>query len=376
MYSILHNNYTFISTVEMDRERKELGWDLNNNFLYELNALEGIEEYENALTLAKDSDVMIIGSAPEFYVKERMQSNVDKITLRYSERIYKRGRWRAFSPRGVKNRIDSYFKYYNRKLFMLCASAYTSADLSLQGSYLGKCYKWGYFPETIYYNPEELLAKKRNDTTVILWVGRLIELKHPEVAITMAHMLKLEGIVFHMNIIGTGILENSLRTMILDFKLEDCVTLLGSLPPKEVRRRMEESNIFLATSNFQEGWGAVVNEAMNSGCAIIASHATGCVPYLIKDGVNGLVYQNGNIKSLSQKLKHLIHNKKYCLSLGKNAYETIISEWNAKEAVRRLLLLIDDLNNKGTSNRFESGPCSKAELIRNNWYRDDSLHLL
>ena len=37
----------------------------------------------------------------------------------------------------------------------------------------------------------------------------------------------------------------------------------------------------------QEGWGAVVNEAMNSGCAVVADHMIGAAPWLIRQGENG-----------------------------------------------------------------------------------------
>ncbi len=38
-------------------------------------------------------------------------------------------------------------RYRNKNVYMLCASAYTSADFSLVGAYRNKSYKWGYFPE-------------------------------------------------------------------------------------------------------------------------------------------------------------------------------------------------------------------------------------
>ena len=49
---------------------------------------------------------------------------------------------------------------------------------------------------------------------------------------------------------------------------------------------MEKSEIFLFTSDKGEGWGAVLNESMNSACAVVASHAIGSVPFLLKDGEN------------------------------------------------------------------------------------------
>lgn len=368
MYHIIKNDYTFISTEDMDIERKEQGWEFKDSYAYELKSFENKKNYETALDLSRESDVIIIGSAPEKFVKERMKCQSLGITLRYSERVYKKGRWRALSPRGLIKRIDTYFKYRKKNIYMLCASVYTSGDLMLQGAYIGKCYKWGYFPKTIYYNLDELMTKKSNEKMEILWCGRLLKWKHPEVAVNLALLLKQEGLDFKLNIIGSGEEEDTIRIMVRENNLESCVKFMGIMSPDQARAHMERSNIFISTSDFQEGWGAVVNEAMNSGCAVVASHAVGSVPFLIEDGINGMVYKNGNIDSLYNKVRQLIINRQLCEGLGRKAYETIVCEWNAKVAAERLLLLIEDLKEKGSSNRFQRGPCSKAGIIRNNWY--------
>jgi glycosyltransferase involved in cell wall biosynthesis len=61
------------------------------------------------------------------------------------------------------------------------------------------------------------------------------------------------------------------------------------MAPEAVRDHMEAADIFLFTSDFNEGWGAVLNESMNSACAVVASHAIGSVPFLLKDGENGFI---------------------------------------------------------------------------------------
>ena len=370
MYRLLQEDFIFVATSDMESWRKEQGWELKRVYPYEIKSEENIEAYQQTLTLAKTSDVIILGSAPETYLKERMLAKKGVITFRYSERVYKRGRWRMIAPRGLWIRAKTYFRYYPRKIYMLCASAYTSADLMLQGSYLGKCYKWGYFPETIHYNINELMERKARDKIKLLWCGRLITWKHPEIAILLASRLKNEGYNFVLHMIGTGEEENRLKALISEHTLEAYVELLGSRSPEQVRQLMEETNIFLFTSDYQEGWGAVLNEAMNSGCAVVASHAGGAVPYLIQAGKNGLIYKNGDFHQFYQKVIHLMKDRDLCYELGKRAYETIINEWNAQVAAKRLLLLIDDLQHKGVSDRFVSGPCSKAEIIWNNWYRD------
>lgn len=61
--------------------------------------------------------------------------------------------------------------------------------------------------------------------------------------------------------------------------LNDYVTFTGPVQSDKVRGFMERAGIFLFTSDRQEGWGAVLNESMNSGCAVVASHAIGSVPF-------------------------------------------------------------------------------------------------
>jgi len=55
--------------------------------------------------------------------------------------------------------------------------------------------------------------------------------------------------------------------------------------------------------------------------------------------------------------------------LGRAAYETLHKEWNAQTAAQRLLQLAEDLMQEKKSMRFSAGPCSKAKLIGNWWYK-------
>ena len=168
-----------------------------------------------------------------------------------------------------------------------------------------------------------------------------------------------------MVMIGTGKLENEIARMIKENHLEEEIQLTGSMPPDKVRIYMEQADIFLATSDYQEGWGAVVNEAMNSGCAVIASHAMGSVPYLIKHTKNGVIYQSNNIQQEVSYMKDLLNCPKKRINLGKNAYHTMINIWNPVIAAKRFVHLTETiLKSDGYGlNLFDYGPCSQAEVI-------------
>jgi glycosyltransferase involved in cell wall biosynthesis len=237
-----------------------------------------------------------------------------------------------------------------------------ASDFNIVHASPDKKYTWGYFPKTINYDIDELLAKKQHDKTRLLWAGRFIKWKHPEYAIKVAKYLKAKGATFHLDMVGSGELETELKKLTTDYKLEENVTFHGSMPPEKVRGFMEEANIFMFTSNYLEGWGAVLNESMNSACAVVAGHGIGAVPYLLRHGENGLVYRNEDFNEFKNQVLTLVTNRELQIKLGTNAYNTIAYEWSNKEAADRLYSFCSNLMEKKIST-YPSGPLSLAPLI-------------
>jgi glycosyltransferase involved in cell wall biosynthesis len=234
--------------------------------------------------------------------------------------------------------------------------------------YRGKTFKWGYFPEVGECDIENIIREKSENS--VLWCGRFIDWKHPDDAVEAVNNLIKKGYNLQVKFIGTGDMEDSLKARVKELGIENYINFLGSMSPDKVREHMKKSRIHLVTSDFKEGWGAVVNEAMASGCAVVASHSAGSVPYLIDNEENGLIYESGNVDELSQKIENLLKDSVYCSKLGKNAYETISKLWNAEVAADRLLELIDAIRN-GKNVNFISGPCSVAKPLKNNWIKNN-----
>jgi len=351
MESITNHNYYFIAEEPMEEERINMGWKLKCNFDYVIKTYASKENYKKALSLINDADLVISEGKRYNLYKERIRQN--KLTFIYSERIYK-NKYQVYKfPVRV---FTHYFKYGRYKsLYLLCASAFAASDYAKSLLFLNKAYKWGYFPETKSYEIKQLMENKEKNS--ILWVGRFIDWKHPEKALKVAKKLKDDGINFKLRFIGNGPLEEDMKQLSKAYNLEDNVEFLGSMSPEEVRSYMETSQIFLFTSDKGEGWGAVLNESMNSGCAVIADKHIGAAPYLIKANENGLLY-NGRVSELYKKTKYLLGNKKAAETLGQKAYCTIVNEWNAQVAAERLLSLSENLINKKETD-YLSGPCSK-----------------
>lgn len=360
-YNALGDDFKFVVTEQVPEERLAMGYrDLSELYPFIVKAFISESEHEYARKLGEESDVAILGSAPEEFVRPRIRSN--KLTFRYSERVFKKGRWLVLYPVKLFKLLRNHTMYRSKNVFLLGASAYAASDFLLVGAYKNKAYTWGYFPEVKEYPIDALMLKKNNDIPKILWVGRFIALKHPELMISLAKRLKENGFTFSLDLIGTGPLQSKLQKCISKYGLENEVTILGSMSPEDVRAHMEQANIYLFTSNYREGWGAVLNEAMNSGCAVVASHAIGSVPVLLKNKENGLIYPYGNKQQMFDSVALLLENPDLCKKLGMNAYTTLANVWNPANAAERFLVLASSLLT-GKEVIFEDGPCSKAKLL-------------
>lgn len=355
MVKRIGDGFRFVATEPTPKERLNMGYRNLENAPYSLNAYRDEESRAEAMRLAEESDVVIIGSAPDTYIEKRLEQN--KLTFRYSERLFKKFRWR-FDPRAWRLRYKKDTRYRNKKLCMLCASAYTAPDCRFIFAYPRKTFKWGYFPEITQKPFDELKSKKNGEAVRIIWVSRFIPLKHPEEVISLAKRLKEDGCNFSIEMIGVGELRGEYEDIIRNEGLDGRVTISGPFDPRQVLERMQNSDIFLFTSDKNEGWGAVMNEAMSSACATVACREIGSVPYLIQHGENGLIYNKHGKNSLYYNVKKLIEDRALREKLQRNAYNTIRDVWNAENAAERLLRLIECIQN-GTETGYTFGPCSR-----------------
>ena len=224
----MKGSFVFIQTESMEAERVRMGWNEKTAQPY-LRLY--YEEPEKCRQLIVEADVVLFGgSDEESYIESRLDAG--KPVIRYSERMYKTGQWKAVSPRGLKKKYHDHTQYRKAAVYLLCAGAYVASDFHIVRAYPGKMYCWGYFPETRQYDVDKLMDEKGwktgtgqggNSAVVpsILWAGRMIDWKHPELPMETAAYLKDRGLLFHMDIIGGGDKKEQLDAMRSRYGLED-----------------------------------------------------------------------------------------------------------------------------------------------------------
>lgn len=362
-YGMLGDGYKYIATDALPGWLIKGGYDPSISRPYVIRAYENKEERRMALRLANDADVVIIGSAPEDYVRERI--NAGKLTFRYSERWFKSRPWFLSGPRAWYNFWHDHIRYRNKPLYMLAASAYTCRDVNAVGAYKNKVFKWGYFTKVEDFPLEasaNFNASSEGTEAHLMWCARFLRWKHPELPVKLAKRLKDSGYKFIVDMYGSGDVLESTKELARRLNVMDVIRFQGNLPNEEILKQMRCHEIFLFTSDKNEGWGAVLNESMSNGCAVVASNMIGAVPFLIEDGVNGLVFNSEDLDSLETKVKILLDSAEYRRTIARNAIQTMRTIWSPANAAMQLLKLIAAIQTGDDGLIPLQGPCSKAKL--------------
>ncbi len=351
--------FFFVVTCPMPETRIKLGYPQFNR-PYLVRAYNNQKDYSIAMKIAKDADVAIFGSNSLQFEIERMR--IGRLSFEVSERWLKRGWLNLFSPRLIKNMWYYHTLFYNKPIYKLCASAYCAKDQYLLHSYKNRCYKWGYFTKVDDFDVEAHVNSKSDTTVSLMWCARFLVWKHPELIVKLARKLKDNGYVLSIDMFGSGIELEKTKKLCRRMDVEDMISFKGNKPNDEILHEMRNHDIFLFTSDRNEGWGAVLNESMSNGCTVVASHEIGSVPFLVKDGENGLVFKSKSIESLYEKVVSLIEHPKVRKKMAINAYFDIKNAWSPEVAARNLLHLIEDLQH-GNDTSIEEGPCSIAQPL-------------
>lgn len=358
-YQILGNDYIFVELTKCNHV-KGATEDFSKR-TYLIQAWKSIESYNKAMQLAKTAEVCVF-SGYEALSFQKARMNLGLLSFDMGERWLKKGVINLISPRILR----MFFAYHigrwkNKPIYKLCCSAFAKRDMNLLGMYNDKCYKWGYFT-----NVDERFInqfKKKNVSSSkeisLMWCARFLDWKHPELPVRLAAILMDKGYKFTLDMYGDGVELDKTKKLAKNLAVEDFISFKGNVPNDQIIQAMREHDIFLFTSDSNEGWGAVANEAMSNGCCLVGSDEIGCVPYLVTEGKNGLIFRSCNIDSLVEKVMYLMDHSEETYRLAEAGIFTMQNVWSPKCAAKNLLELIKNLqNDKQTC--IVQGPCSIA----------------
>lgn len=190
------------------------------------------------------------------------------------------------------------------------------------------------FIRTDEFNP----AEKTGD--YILFIGRLSKEKG---VFTLLHAMK--SISLPLKIAGTGPEEELLKKFAADHKLEDKVEFLGYKQKSELSEIIRNCTLGVITSECYENYPYSVLEFMACGKPVVGSKLGG-IPEMIEHNYTGLLFEAGNMKSLSETINLLASNPSEIERMGKNARKQVEKNNSPSVYYERLFKVYTDLVNK------------------------------
>jgi glycosyltransferase involved in cell wall biosynthesis len=117
-------------------------------------------------------------------------------------------------------------------------------------------------------------------------------------------------------IVGRGSEQPHLETLITRHRLDERMQLVG--PVDEPTATFLDSDVFVLSSR-HEGFGLVVVEAMAAGCAVVAFACPGGPPEIIRNDVDGILVEVGDVRALASALRRVMSDRDLRERLGASA---------------------------------------------------------
>ncbi len=176
----------------------------------------------------------------------------------------------------------------------------------------------------------------------IVYVGGLYRLKGVQFLIEAFKNLHEDFPEYKLVIVGDGPHKQELENLAKKLKKKDseAIEFTGRKELFEVKDVMKSCTVFVLPS-LSEGLGRVLIEAAMLGKPIIGSNTDG-IPDLIKDGVNGYLFEPGNVKELEQKIRKIIGKEEQAKKMGNSGKEYMAKTFSTEKYFNSLIKMVND----------------------------------
>ena len=139
---------------------------------------------------------------------------------------------------------------------------------------------------------------------------------------------------FHVDIVGPGEIERA-RKKIVEYQLEEVVTLHGPKRGQEKYAFFERSTLFILAS-YAEGLPIAIIEALAAGLVVIST-SVGGIPDLIISGENGYLVQPGDTTALADNIKKLLEETDLRQTMAQNNRTLAFEHYNIDRCAEKLM---------------------------------------
>ena len=178
----------------------------------------------------------------------------------------------------------------------------------------------------------ERAAKRRElsiaDSEIVVGIfARLEVCKDHETLLRAARILCNGCGEYRFLIVGTGGTEARLKSLCSELGLAERVIFTGFV--EDIAPLMNITDVNVNCSVATETSSLALSEGMSLGIPSVVSDFGGN-PYMVRNGVNGLVYPKGNAEGLARAIRRLAYDDALYSKLSENSLRRFYAELNAK----------------------------------------------
>ncbi|MEM8502888.1 MAG: glycosyltransferase [Cyanobacteria bacterium P01_D01_bin.1] len=197
-------------------------------------------------------------------------------------------------------------------------------------------------PEIYFPRPEvaamKAELKKREEEVIVGYMGRIVEEKGFK---TLALALNnIKALPWRLVIVGAGDYQAEFSSQIDGFGLGDRVNYLGYVPHPEAPGYLSAFDMLVIPSetraNWKEQFGRVIIESMACLTPVVGSNS-GEIPNLIKATGGGLVFEEGDAKSLAAQLSKLVTDADLRHQIAEKGRQTVLERYNTGAIARNFI---------------------------------------
>lgn len=200
----------------------------------------------------------------------------------------------------------------------------------IQNRFSGPCY---YLPNGIRYD----FFHKPNtagpmDVLKLITVGRLDENKSQLFLVDVVAELRKQRIAVELAIVGSGYMENQIRSRIKELGLDAYIQLYGQVDA--IEDIYPHHHLYLHAAK-KEAMGLTLLEAMCAGLPVISTNGGGNAE-LIEEGKNGYLIHVPSVQHFTEKIKEIKNNQTLYEEMSRFSVE-FAKKYNLETYIDRLL---------------------------------------
>jgi glycosyltransferase involved in cell wall biosynthesis len=189
--------------------------------------------------------------------------------------------------------------------------------------------------------PETPPAPRPGSRVNILYLGRLIDCKGPDLTIRAFDRACQRGLDGQLIVAGDGVLRITCELERARARYPDRIQLLGAVDSATGIELRANAHIFTThnclgpISRQEESFGVSFAEAMAEGMPIVSGR-NGSLPEVIEDGVHGILVEPGDIDAHADALLRLASDPDLRAQMGRSGWERVRDNWSLQNEVNQL----------------------------------------